>query len=919
MSEKVTQWLHGLGLDQLTELFVEQQIDYEVLADLTEEDLEKLVIPLGPRKKLLKAIANLAVVEPSCETPVAGSVTERRQLTVMFCDMVGSTALSQKLDPEDLRVVNLAYQQACKSAIERFDGYVARYMGDGVLAYFGFPQAHEDEAERAIHAGLGVVQAMESVNSTIGERNRITIDVRVGIATGAVVVGDLIGEGVSQQSAVIGATPNLASRLQELASPNTILVSAETHQLVGSRFHCEDFGLHVLKGFSDPVRAWRAICPTSAVSRFEAAHRAGLTPLVGREHEVGLLLERWEQTKQGDGQVVLLSGEPGIGKSRITEALRKRTLIDKPVELRYQCSPYHTYSTLNPVIDQLERTAGFDEEDTAAVKLEKIEALVSRSSSSPEVETPLIAALLSVPTASRYPLLTMPPERQKEATLQALVGQIFRQNETDPVLVLFEDAHWADPTTLELLELLVERSQSAPILIIITSRPEFYPAWTGHTHAILISLNRFTQIQATAMVEYVTGGKALPGALREQIVRQSDGVPLFVEELTKTILESGQLNEESDRFSLAGATTELSVPSTLRDSLMARLDHLTYGKQVAQAGAVIGRVFSRGLLDAVCGVEEEELEAALEELEATGLVFRRGSGAGEGFIFKHALVRDAAYESLLTSKRQQLHDLIAKSLHQQFPERVGAEPELVAHHLTEAGNTESAIEYWLTAGKHDVERSSNLEAGAHLQKGLRLLRTLPESEQRWETEFNFQIILGAALTATEGSAAPKTGMVYQRASELSEKFFDPPQLISAKYGSWNFLQMGEETRAALEFAENFLKQAKETQNRPGLVTAHSMMGQSLFVFGDYALARSHTAESLDRWDDDFEQALGTAYPEHPGICSLAIQAILDWLIGLSGSRPGGESAGGLPGTRAITCHLPRTRLVVLGDSSGIPR
>jgi len=788
MSHDVKIWLEKFGLGKYADVFSKNEIDFRALPRLSEEDLVSLGLPLGARRNLQAAIEQLSEEETKpILTARAGPTTtsgeaERRQLTVMFCDLVDSTELSQKLDPEDLREVNRAYQDACKVAIERYDGYVARYMGDGVLAYFGYPKAHEDDAERAIYGGLRVIESMAELNAAVGDKQGVDFGVRVGIATGPVVVGDLIGEGASQESAVVGETPNLAARLQGVASTNNVVIASSTHDLAGGRFEYEELGTHEVKGIAEPVRVWRVVAPSVAESRFEALHRAGVTPLVGREHEIGLLLERWEYAKEGDGQAMFLSGEPGIGKSRVSETLRERTASDEPIRLRYQCSPYHTNSALHPVIEQLERAARFESEDTAKTRLEKLESLISQATQEIDVIAPLFASLLSIPVEGRYPPLEMTPERQKEATLDALVSQMESLSQSRPVLLIFEDVHWADPTSIELLGLMVSRAQRVRVLVVITFRPEFSPPWTDHSHVTSLTLNRFSRSLATTMIDQVTDGKALPDEVRAQIIEKTDGVPLFVEELTKTVIESGLLKDSGSHYTLVGTLPTVAIPSTLHDSLMARLDRYAPVKEVAQTAAVIGREFSHELLAAVSPLAQNALRDALNQLVDAALIFPLGTPPSVRYVFKHALVQDAAYESLLKSKRRELHGLIAKALEDEFAESVETEPELLAHHYTEAAITEPALDYWLRAGQRAAERCAYVEASTHLQRGLALLETLPEGEPRIRKEIRFRVALGVPLLRGTGAASPEVAENYGRAQGLCEELGETEQLFPVLWG-----------------------------------------------------------------------------------------------------------------------------------------
>jgi class 3 adenylate cyclase len=742
----IAAWLRELGLEQYEQAFRDNAIDVEVLPDVTDADLAGLGVLLGHRRKLLRAAATLrapAMVEREASPGEAPSSplskmartpeAERRQLTVLFCDLVGSTELAAQLDPEDMGAVLRAYQDTVAGEITRFEGHIAKYMGDGVLAYFGWPIAHEDDAERAVRAGLAVTAALTRLAPPAGE----PLAARVGIATGMVMVGQMIGEGAAQEQTVVGGTPNLAARLQGLAAPGSAVISQATRRLVGGLFELADLGPQCLKGFAEPIRAWRLVGISAAESRFEAMHSAGLTPLIGREHELGLLLDRWERAKNSEGQVVLLSGEPGIGKSRITQALHERLAAEPHLRLRYHCSPYHVGSALFPVIDQLERAAGLQPEDTAEIRLDKLETVLSEVTENINEVAPVLAALLWIPTGPRYPPLNLMPEAQKARTFEVLLGQLVGLAARQPVLMVLEDAHWIDPTSAELFGLVMDRIQRLPVLLLMTFRPEFAPPWTGYTHATSLTLSRLGQRQGAQMVERLTSGKPLPPEVLEQILAKTDGVPLFVEELTKTVLESGLLADAGDHFELAGPVPALAIPATLHDSLVARLDRLAPVKEVAQIGAVIGREFPYDLLSAVAPMSANQLGDALEQLVSSELVFRRGTPPGATYTFKHALVQDAAYQSLLNSKRQQLHASIAQVLQQQFPDVGETQPEVLAQHFTEAGLGERAIAYWRRAGELAVGRSANVEAIAHLNKGLELLGTMPDAPERAEENSPF--------------------------------------------------------------------------------------------------------------------------------------------------------------------------------------
>jgi predicted ATPase/class 3 adenylate cyclase len=877
----VAAWLCGLGLGQYEQAFRENDIDAEVLMDLTAEDLIGLgVASIGHRRKLLAAIAFLRAGSISATTPAMASAAvsgkaspapeaERRQLTVMFVDLVDSTALAAWLDPEEMAEVLRTYQNAVAGAIARFEGHVAKYMGDGVLAYFGYPRAHEDEAERAVRAGLAAVAAVHSLESTHGE----TLAARVGIATGPVVVGELIGEGAAREETVVGDTPNLAARLQTLAEPGTVVISARTRELIGGLFELAELGLQILKGFPVPVRAWRVVGEGTAESRFEALHGAGLTPLVGREHEIGLLLEHWERAKEGEGQVVLLAGEPGIGKSRLVRALRGRLENEPHTALSHYCSPHHQTSPLHPVIGLLERAAGFAADDPAATKLDKLEALLALSRDDVTAVAPLLAALLSLETDARYPPLDMSPHRQKERTLEELVDQVLGLATRQPVLALYEDVHWADPTSLELLDLLVDRVQGAPVLVLITFRPEFAPSWTRYAHVTALTLSRLSRRQGAAMVARLSGGKALPAAVLDQIVAKTDGVPLFVEELTRTVLETNLLRDEGDHYALPGPLPPMAIPTTLQESLLARLDRLASARDVAQVAAAIGREFSHELLAMTTALPESELQAALHDLVGAGLVFRRGTPPQATYSFKHALVQDAAYATLVRAKRQRLHARIAVAIEQHFPETVQAQPELLAHHYMEAGLAELAIDYWLRAGQAEIARSATAEAITQLTKGLELIPALPDDAARWRRELELQVALGVALMAAKGWAAPEVGLTNTRARDLCERLGDTPRLFPVLYGEWVFHVVRAELEAGRTAGEDLLRRAQEQNDAAAETIGNRIVGTAELLRGELVAARAHLERTLALYDLATHRSLAFLFAQDPSVAGLSV---LSW-------------------------------------------
>ena len=685
---EIAEWLHSLGLGQYAPAFAENAVQWDVLPKLTGDDLKDIgVVAVGDRRRLLEAIALLRENPPAVSPqllaepvrPPNANEAERRQLTVMFCDLVGSTALSARLDPEDLRDVIGAYHRCCADLITEAGGFVAKYMGDGVLAYFGYPRAHEHDAEHAVQAGLALVEAAPQLTTAAG----VPLQVRVGIATGLVVVGDLIGAGAAQEQAVVGETPNLAARLQALAEPGAVVIADGTRRLLGNLFELKDLGARDLKGIAGPARAWAALRARSVGSRFDALHTTGLTALVGREEESELLLRRWSRAKTGEGQVVLLSGEAGIGKSRLTAALLEGLAAEPHTRLRYFCSPQRTDSAFHPIIGQMERAAGLAYDDKPQAKLDKLDALLAQTSTSPE-DAALFAEMLSLANDGRYPALDLTPEQRRQRVLEALMSQLEGLARRQPVLLIFEDLHWIDPTSLEVLGRIVDRIKTLAALLILTFRPEFNAPWVGQSHVVSLTLNRLGEREAAAIIARLVGNTALPADVLAEIIERTDGIPLFVEEMTKAVLEAE--SEGAARRTLAATPSPaLAVPASLHASLMARLDRLGPAKEVAQIGSAIGREFSHALLASVARKPEAELGSALDRLVQAGLLSPQGVPPQASYLFKHALVQDAAYGMLLREPRRALHARIAETLESQFAETAEAQPEILAHHYTEAG------------------------------------------------------------------------------------------------------------------------------------------------------------------------------------------------------------------------------------------
>ncbi|RMF92199.1 MAG: adenylate cyclase [Nitrospinota bacterium] len=799
---------------------------------------------------------------------------ERRQLTVLFCDLVDSTKLASQLDPEELRALLQAYHTTCTAVIQRFDGHIAQYLGDGVLVYFGYPHAHEDDAQRAVRTGLGIVEALSQLATPF------PLPVRIGIHTGSVVVG-AVGSGVKREQLALGETPNIAARLQGIAMPDRVVISAATHRLIEGFFACEPLGTQVLKGIAQPVDVYHVVRESAARSRLEVIGTTRLTPLVGREQEVGLLLERWEQVREGHGQLVTVSGEAGIGKSRLVQVLKEHVADDPQAWLTpCQCSPYHQHSALYPFIELLQRVVlQFAPEESPTHKLHKLEGwLVQYGLPLPQM-VPLFATLLSLPLGEAYAPLPLSPEQQRRQTLQALLTILLQRAAQQPLLLVVEDLHWVDPSTLELLGLLVDQGPTARILTLLTYRPGFVFPWPGRAHLTPITLQRLTRPQTTLMVKRLTRGKTLPPAVLDQIVTKTDGVPLFVEELTKMVLESGLVREDGAQYVLTGPLPPLAIPTTLHDSLMARLDRLAAVKGIAQLGATIGRQFSYTLLQTVSPLEETALQHALAQLVEAELLYQQGFLPQANYRFKHALIQEVAYQSLLKSTRQQYHQQIAQALEARFPETVETQPELVAHHYTEAGLNAQALPYWQQAGQQAIERSAHREAIAHLARGLAVLQTLPDTPERIQQELTLQITLGVPLIATKGYGSLEVKEAFTRAWKLCQHLEESPQLFLVLRGLWNWHLLKGELGRSCEFGERLFALAQRLQDPALLVEAHRVMGTTLFFRGELLPAQNYLEPGITLYDRQQHRALAFLYGADPGVVCQLYTAWTLWLIG----------------------------------------
>jgi len=864
----IREWLGANGLGKYAELFAANEIDLDLVPQLTEGDLDRLGLPVGARRRFAIAARSLLVTAPVSgdEQPAGSAHAERRQLTVMFCDLVGSTGMSQRLDPEALRELMRAYRQACSQVVERYDGHVAQHLGDGLMVYFGWPRAHEDDAERAVSAALDIVASVKRIPSDS------PMQVRIGVATGSVVVGQAGDEQGEAARLAVGETPNIAARVQGLANPDEIILAQSAQRLAAGAFDYLELGEQTLKGVTAPVRCWRVIGRAQTESRFEALHGAALTPLVGREAEVGLLYERWQQAHDGDGQVVLLSGEPGIGKSRMIQALRERLAAEPHQVLLTQCSAFHGSTAFYPIVQNLTAFAGIRREDKPAQKLEKLDALIERLGMSVPEVGPLFAAALSIDTAERYPPHGLSAQRQRERTIEALAERVVAFTRSTTLVFIFEDAHWADQSTLDTLSRIVQRVRGVRALAIVTHRPEFEPPWRSQPHVTALTLNRLSRRQVVDLVEQVTGGKALPHEVLDQIVVKTDGVPLFIEELTKTVLEAGILQERDGRFVLDGPLPALAIPSTLRDSLMARLDRLVPVKEVAQIGACIGREFSERLLLSVSGMAPGKLQSALRQLVDSGLMWSSAGGADRIYTFKHALVQEAAYASLLNSRRQQLHARIAAEMEASWPEVVETQPELVGHHHACAGQIEQAVDYLATAGRRAVERSANIEAVRVLRRGIGLLAELPETPQRLERELALQTLLAAPLMAVRVYSAPEVGRLYERSYELARRLSKPGLMYPALAGIASFHVTRSELDKSLELAEEMLQMAEADGDQGAEMEAHRLLGMTRQWMGDFDGARRDFARVLSLYEPNAHQRLAAVYGQDHRMSALCWEA-----------------------------------------------
>ena len=879
----LAEWLGRHGLDQYVQTFAENNIDYSVLPDLTEYDLEKLGVSLGHRKKLLRAIdavrpagqargaTEVSRIGPEAISPAQHRDAEFRHITVMFCDLVGSTQLSEKLDPEDFQKLIDAYRAVCRTAIDRYEGRIARYFGDGVMAFFGWPRAHEDDAVRAVHAALEIVSGVTKISGPV------TLASRVGVCSGPVVVGEMGDSGTPWSMDAVGETPNIAARLQTLAAANTVVISESTRRLVSSGFDFQDLGLQELRGLTEPLHVYRAHAAKNIASRFDAAHVGSLTPLVGRSTELRLLLDRWQKVKAGDGQVILLSGIPGVGKSRLLHELKLHIQRESHFLLHHQCSPYHSQSAFFPVIEQIQQAAQLTAREADADKIAKLEAYFRRSTESAAVPVLLIANLLSISTGDHRELSELTPQQIKNRTISTLVDALLAISVQRPTVCIFEDAHWLDPSTLELLELIVSRIDHARLLLIASCRPEFHPEWITHANITTLSLTRLSHTEVKEMMRDLLRGGSMPQQLFDQIVEKADGVPLFIEELTSNMLNAPLRTRGN--FERTAQPALLRVPDTLSDALMERLDRVEPSRRLAQIAAVIGREFSFDLLSAAARIDEDDMRLALSLLEQTGIIYRVGISPFVRFAFKHVLLRDAIYDSLLRSKRQQIHADIASILAHDLPELVENQPEILAYHYQEAGDHQLAIRFWFKSGQRALANSANVEAIANFRKALQLLNALPEASEHIKQEVDIQLALGIPLIAVRGYTSAETREAFSRALNLCKRLGNIPEYYQALFGRWGHSWMSGKNDEALSMADEFLSRSQASSDPALPMVAHRVMGSTLLTIGEFQSSANHFEETIRLSTGKEERPLYNLYMVEPQAASLLLLSWDLWFLG----------------------------------------
>ena len=862
--ESITSWLESLGLARYAKLFKTHQIDLDVLPDLTNADLKELGIALGDRRRILRAIAAAQDGERQPGAPAAAKTgarakhlprasAERRQVTIIFCDLVGSTELAGRLDPEELGAVMRVYQQCCVRVVDRWDGHLAEFLGDGAVIYFGWPKAHEDDAERAVHAALELTEAAGRLSAVDGS----SLTARAGIATGMVVVGEIKSAGVTQRDGAVGETPNLAARLQTIARPGEVTIAAQTHRLIGDRFDVDPLGAHALKGMASPVEVWRVNRAIAHRSRFEARVGRRALPLVGRQPELATLTEHWNACRSGTGQAVLIGGEPGIGKSRLLQAFVECTRDGASHDIELQCSPFHVSTPLLPFIDWLKESTGISREAEPDMAVRRIDAYVVGLGFDPAKTVPLLAALLSVPLGSAHPPLDFSPRLQRDRTIQLLIDIVEQQAAARPVVIVVEDLHWADPTTVELLRRLMVRIRALPVCLVMTARTELSSTFDAVQR---IELRRLPPETTVAMVANLTDQKSLPPVVVDAILGSADGVPLFVEELTRALVDSGRLRDVGDRYELAGTSLDLSVPATLHDLLVARLDSLPAGREVAQVASALGRSFSAKLLRGVAPALGRQVSRDLAQLVAAGILETEGdAGDDTTYAFRHALVREAAYHSQLKARRREVHQRAAGVLEQEYPSLVEHEPELLAHHHAEGGQPLAAAAYLLKAGRRALQACATHEATTHLARGLSLLEALPRSAERDRTELRLQATLGTSLMQAKGWAAEEVASAYTAAANLSQAAETTAEAIWILWGLWVYYQVRGRIDDALEASARIQALADRERDVDAKLVADMIALQVLLYAGRFGESRARCESFAKRYDAERHRPLTDLY------------------------------------------------------------
>ena len=880
------EWLDGWGLKQLGPRLAEQDIDLDALKYLTEDDLKELGLTIGLRRRLLHAIekglsrpaAELVPPAPGGPAPGANQGAERRQLTILFSDLAASTELSSRLDPEEMSVLLRAYQACCIAAIQRYGGQISRFTGDGILTYFCYPQAHEDDAERAVRAALEIVHDVPRLRP----HGDIVLSVRIGIATGQVLIGEMIGEGESEQVDVVGETPNLAARLQAEARPNGIVISASTHRLTEGLFDCASLGKLHLKGFTEPVVVWQVHGESVAESRFDAMHSRTLTPMVGRDRELGLLMHCWERVGAGEAQAALISGEAGVGKSRILNALRAMLKPRGPYILTLYCSPYHQASALHPVINHYERLAGIAHDDSHAQKLAKLETLLVENGAVLEQAVPILATLLSIPFGDRYATLDLTPEHLKEQTLQLLIRRIGDISLQKAVLFLVEDAHWIDPTTSELLSRMIPALKTSPVFLVVTSRTPTDNFKLQHETPLMhLPVARLDRQQAEQLLRHNVGGRPMSPKVSAEIIARADGIPLFVEELSKAVMESGLADVDSDDAAVRGASPGGVVPATLHDSLMARLDRMSPVKPVAQFAAVLGRVFTVQLLSAAAPRHLLPIEGAITALASAEIILPVQLGANPTYQFKHALLQDVAYQSLLKATRRAHHARIAHVIAEQFGDIAQTQPEIVARHFTEAELYDKAVAYWLKAGQRSSQRSSNLDAISHFERGLALVEFMEDLVERPRIEYKFCVALVTPIIATKGYTAPELERLFERALGLSEEIGDTEEILPVLYSRQAYELVGGQFDRAVAHAEEAIRIAERNPLADSAAFAGRLLATLRLFQGEVTTACEQLRRMLLQYDPVRHSASALTFGQDHFVACASHLALGQWFLGFT--------------------------------------